>query len=336
MTRLLNQLLDRALRVDSDAVLNDGSVTVSSNGQVAADIKRALTMLKAEAYDEKSATFDYARMRASDPYRALRDCTARLNTFDPGTLTTREKRLAFWINLYNALILDAVISFNVRESVTRDLGFFRRAAYRVGGMRFSADDIEHGVLRGNRHHPLLPFSQFARHDPRLAFSIQPLDPRIHAALNCASRSCPPIAVYDAEHIDPQLDWAMRGFVNTTTRIDLTHRSVELSPIFKWYAVDFGERESVLDWIAQTLEDANSREWLAENRARVRIKYAWYNWSLAVKIEPPIVDAIPVKRLGAPGFWRDDKTNFLAFLTRAYRELSQASWETVLGNLRTKD
>jgi len=57
---------------------------------------------------------------------------------------------------------------------------------------------------------------------------------------------------------------------------------------------------------------------------------------AVKIEPPPVDAIPVKRLGTPGFWRDDKTDFLARLARAYRELSQASLETVLGNRKAND
>jgi uncharacterized Zn finger protein len=57
---------------------------------------------------------------------------------------------------------------------------------------------------------------------------------------------------------------------------------------------------------------------------------------AVKIEPPPVDAIPVKRLGTPGFWRDDKTDFLALLARAYRELSQASLETVLGNRKAND
>ncbi len=54
---------------------------------------------------------------------------------------------------------------------------------------------------------------------------------------------------------------------------------------------------------------------------------------AVKLEAPTVDAIPVKRLGAPGFWRDDKTDFLALLARAYRKLSQVSLETVLGNLK---
>jgi uncharacterized Zn finger protein len=57
---------------------------------------------------------------------------------------------------------------------------------------------------------------------------------------------------------------------------------------------------------------------------------------AVKIEPPPIDAIPVKRLGTPGFWRDDKTDFLALLARAYRELSQASLETVLGNRKAND
>ncbi len=284
MIRLLNRLLDQVLRVDGNAVLNDGIVKQSSDGNIAADIKRALTMLKAEAYDESSAAFDYARIRASESYRALRDCTARLDSFDPGTLTTHEERLAFWINLYNALILDGVISFDVRDSVTRDLGFFRRVAYCVGGMRFSADDTEHGILRCNRHHPLFPYPQFARGDPRLAFSIQPLDPRIHAALNCASRSCPPIAVYDAERLDAQLDLAMRGFVNATTRVDSTHQSVALSPIFKWYGVDFGGRGGVLDWIARTLDDANSRQWLAENRARIQIKYSWYNWSLNAKAE----------------------------------------------------
>jgi Protein of unknown function, DUF547 len=279
MIQIFDRLLDKALGIDPHTALNDDIAAQTSDSHVSADIQRALTMLKGEAYDDTSATFDYARVRTSEAYHALRECSARLSTFDPETLTTREVRLAFWINLYNALILDAVIAFNVRDSVTRDLGFFRRAAYCVSGMRFSADDIEHGILRGNRHHPLFPFPQFARDDPRLAWSVQPLDPRIHAALNCASRSCPPIAVYDGEHIDAQLDLAMRAFVNSTTRADSSHWSVALSPIFKWYAVDFGGRGGVLDWIARTLDDANARQWLAENRARVRIKYSEYNWSL---------------------------------------------------------
>jgi len=277
--RALNRLLDVALRVDSDAALNDGITASSRDEHVAADIKRALTMLKAEAFDEASATFDYTRVRVSETYCVLRECTGRLNHFDPASLVTREERLAFWINLYNALVLDAVICFDVHDRVTKDLGFFRRAAYRVGGMRFSADDIEHGILRGNRHHPLLPFPQFARDDPRLAFSIQPMDPRIHAALNCASRSCPPIAVYAAEHLDAQLDQAMRALVNGAVEVDMTNALVCLSPIFRWYAMDFGGREGVIEQIVCELNDETSREWLAMNRHRVRIEHSRYDWGL---------------------------------------------------------
>lgn len=279
MTGAFNRLLDAALHIAPGFALNDGAGTTRDAGDVAADLKRAVNALKGEAYDEKTGCFDYARVRAGNGYRELRECTAQLNGFTLARLTRREERLAFWINLYNALVIDAVICFNVRESVTKDLGFFRRAAYCVQGMRFSADDIEHGILRGNRHHPLLFFPQFARDDPRLAFSIQTVDPRIHAALNCASRSCPPIAVYDAEHLDAQLDQAMRAFVNSTTKVDNARAVVKVSPIFQWYVSDFGGRAGVIDWVAHGWSDASARGWLSANRARVRLAYSRYNWSL---------------------------------------------------------
>lgn len=279
MTRALNRLLDTALHIDPSRALNNGVGTTHGSGDIAAHLKRAINALKSQAYDEKTGQFDYARVRACDGYRELRECTAQLSGFDLSRLTQREERLAFWINIYNALIIDAVICFNVRESVTKDLGFFRRAASCVGGMRFSADDIEHGILRGNRHHPLLFFSQFARGDPRLAFSIQPVDPRIHAALNCASRSCPPIVVYDAEHLDAQLDQAMCAFVNSTTDVDTARGVVTVSPIFRWYAADFDGRAGVIDRVARELSDAPAREWLSANRAHVRLAYSRYDWSL---------------------------------------------------------
>ena len=279
MTNTLNRLLDVVFRIDSNTVLNDGIVAQTSDSGVAADIKRALTLLKAEAYDDRSARFDYARVRAGETYRAMRECTVRLNDFDLVSLTTREERMAFWINLYNALILDAVICFDVHDSVTKDLGFFRRAAYRVGGMRFSADDIEHGILRGNRRHPLLPFPQFGRDDPRLTFSIKPMDARIHAALNCASRSCPPILVYDAAHLDAQLDQAMRAFVVSGVQIDLNRAVVNVSPIFRWYASDFGGQEGILELMLRGWNKELAQAWLEPNHAKVRFEYSIYDWRL---------------------------------------------------------
>src|SRR5690606_36544813 len=113
-------------------------------------------------------------------------------SFDPKGLSSWEERAALWINIYNALTIDAVIAFGIRESVREvpRMGFFRQAAYCIGGHIFSLDDIEHGILRGNRRHPAYPVPQFDEKDPR-RYAILPFEPKIHFALTCASRSCPP-------------------------------------------------------------------------------------------------------------------------------------------------
>ena len=54
-------------------------------------------------------------------------------------------------------------------------------------------------------------------------------------------------------------------------------------------------------------------------------------NFVVKIEAPTVDAVPIKRLGAPGFWRDSKVDFLALFARAYKGLTEASFNTALGS-----
>src|SRR5262249_33790817 len=142
---------------------------------------------------------------------------------DLATLSSRDARLAFWINVYNALVIDAVIAFHVRRSVTEGrlglLAFFRRAAYVVGGYRLNCDDIEHGILRGNRGRPFVPGPQFGPADPRRALVVRPPDARVHFALNCASRSCPAIRAYDAEQIDRQLDLAARSFVAVDAKVE---------------------------------------------------------------------------------------------------------------------
>jgi len=158
---------------------------------------------------------DYAALRTSPLYNDFRRCTVKLRTFDPSTLSDRNARLAFWINLYNALVLDGVIASGVRQSVMeRRAGMtcFRQIAYTIGGQRMSCDDIEHGILRANRGHPFYPGRQFGLSDHRLKWVIEPFDARIHFALNCASRSCPPIRAYSLGKLNVQLDLASRSYL----------------------------------------------------------------------------------------------------------------------------
>jgi hypothetical protein len=146
-------------------------------------------------------------------------------------------------------------------------------------MRVNADDIEHGILRGNRGHPLIPGPQFTSRDPRLSWRLDPVDERIHFALNCAGRSCPPIQVYSAENIDQQLELAARNFVNADLEIDLDQDTAHISAIFKWYAIDFGGYQGVLDFLIEHTNHDDRKHWLVANRNRIDLKYKTYDWGL---------------------------------------------------------
>jgi hypothetical protein len=225
---------------------------------------------------------DYAALRASPLYNDFRQCTGKLRTFSPSTLPDRNARLAFWINLYNTLVVDAVIALGIQRSITEQragLTFLRQAAYIVGGQRLNCDDIEHGILRANRGHPFYPGKQFHSSDPRLKWVIDPFDVRIHFALNCASRSCPPIRAYTPEKLDAQLDLATRSYLATDVQIVSEKNALHLSSIFKWFAADFGGREGIIDFVLSYLSDTPERNWLIQQSNKISIRYKPFDWNL---------------------------------------------------------
>ncbi|MHB8629156.1 MAG: DUF547 domain-containing protein [Aggregatilineales bacterium] len=279
---LLNRIVGTPKALNADV----GPIPVLSASDVAAELKRAVNELKTLAIDTNGTHVDYIRLRDSDAYNAYRVSSSALRNFDPLSLRNRAEKLAFWINLYNALVIDAVITFNIQRSVTEmlsGLAFFRRAAYNVGGQDVSCDDIEHGILRANRGHPLIPGPQFASTDPRCAWIVSPMDIRIHFALNCASQSCPPICVYDSERIDTQLDLAAQNFVASEVTVETSPCQIELSRIFQWYQGDFGARAGVFDFLLQYLPDDESRATLRDvcssSKTNVKTVYRKYDWSI---------------------------------------------------------
>ena len=285
--RLIHRLLLLRYGIPQGFVLNSGPEPygTTASAPVAADLRRIINALKAEAYATERGRVDYARLCASPTYAEYCQCARRLHSFDPAMLSSRAERLAFWINLYNALIVDAVIQFEVKRSVNEAPGFFWRAAYNIGRQRYCSFDIEYGVLRANAPHPAIPGSHFGAGDPRRRYSLERLDPRIHFALVCAARSCPPIGVYEAERIDAQLDMAAQAFINSGgVEIDHAAGEVRLSQIFQWYAPDFGgrpfavgDKRPLLEFIAAYLSNEADREYL--RRGKPAIRFQPYDWSL---------------------------------------------------------
>ena len=279
--------LDTVLGGAVREVLNGGPVgdTPIRFLDLAANLRRAIHQVKANSIDESGRRVDYAGLARNSAFAAYRGLTPALRELNPAHIVTRQERLAFWLNLHNALVIDGIATYGIRQRVTEGrlgaLGFFRRAAYNVGGWRFSCDDIAHGILRGNSGHPFLPGPQFGTSDPRSEWIIDPSDARVHFALNCGSRSCPPISVYDADRIDAQLTFATRSFLNLEAALDAQRGKLWLPRVFRRFAGDFGGRPGVIAFLLHYLPDDERRSWLEAQGSRVRFGYHRYDWRLNV-------------------------------------------------------
>jgi hypothetical protein len=282
---LRDAVLNAILCQPANAVLNAGPAGESSAlfHDLSKNLQRALHAIKAEAIDESGRYVDYARLARSPALAEYRSLAPALRDLNIAHIITRQERLAFWLNLYNALVIDAVVTYGLRLGGSGGrfgvFTFLRRAAYDVGGMRFSCDDIEHGILRGNRGHPFLPGSQFGTLDPRRNGIIDPLDARLHFALNCGTRSCPPIGVYDADQIDAQLTLATRNFLNRETGLDPQSGRLRVPGVFRRRAQDFGGRPGVIAFLLYYLPGDERRRWLEAQGSRPRFGYPRYNWRL---------------------------------------------------------
>lgn len=157
-------------------------------------------------------------------------------------------RKAALINTYNALTIRWVVDNYPVESIWRTRKPFTEARHTVDGKRVSLDDIE-GELRKT-------------------------DPRIHAALVCAARSCPPLRrePYRGEAVDRQLDDNFREWLRMPDRnsFDAATGTAAVSKIFDWYKTDFDASGGVPAVLAN---------YAPGFRRGMRIEYQPYRWGL---------------------------------------------------------
>lgn len=266
----------------SPIVLNAGTPSQIPTEQ-SIDIALTLAMadLKGKFIDAERGAVRYKSIRGSEEFERYKDLTRGLRSFDLRSLKDRGPRLAFWTNIYNTAVIHGVIELELERSVKEYPGFFDRITYEIGGFRFSLNEMEHGLLRGNRRHPYRVLRPFREKDVRLEFAIVPLDPRIHFALVCGARSCPPIGFYEADQIDFQLGLAAMSFINSPqVKILPEEKTVFISMIFKWYKIDFGGSDrALLDTLLNYLDEGKDKAFLEENRNQIRIQYQPYDWNL---------------------------------------------------------
>jgi hypothetical protein len=201
----------------------------------------------------RNGGFDYAGADGQDRKR-LSAYAANLGDAQPAGMTADEKK-AFYINAYNVFAIETLLA-NPGKKITDVDGAFNKAKRRVGGEMLTLDDIENKLREFK-------------------------DSRIHFAIVCASKSCPPLAshAYTAAGLNETLEKQGRAFVGDPSKnvIDKAKGRVALSKIFFWNRKEF-ERDggTLLKFVSRYGGDAASSSWLATYSKDP--EFLEYDWS----------------------------------------------------------
>ena len=173
-----------------------------------------------------------------------------LSATPPQSSWSRNEKLAYWINAYNAFTVKLILDNYPTSSITKLKGGKPWDAkwIKIGSKTYSLNNIENDIIR-----------------PRFK------DARIHFAVNCAALSCPPLLnqAYTPSQLSAQLNKQTRKFINNPKYNTITAKTIKVSKIFEWYSSDFGT--SLVDYL-------NKYSTTSIN-ADAKIQYLEYDWAL---------------------------------------------------------
>lgn len=207
---------------------------------------------------------------------------------DENTNEMHSTRTAFIINVYNLAVSYAFCKVGIPTTSRTRGAFFNTVSMQISGHVFTLNELEHGILRGNRPPPYSWSTPFGRQDPRLALTgRRPMDNRIHFALNCGASSCPPVRCYSASALNEELDLAARSFCEQDANLRIADpkngsrsMTLYLSKIFYWYQGDFAPTRSQLPAALVPFLRGPKQQALLDNATAkdINIKFTTYDWS----------------------------------------------------------
>ena len=255
----------RPNRILSAGLVAVASLTASANDSAAADFDpdhSAWTAVLAKYV--RDGDVDY-RGLAGEGRASFDAYLQSLQAASPSELTwSRDERIAFWINAYNAFTIRLVLDNYPLRSI-RSIGLLPGAAFRKafiplgpGGEEISLDTIEHQILRAKFQ-----------------------DARVHFAIVCASKSCPALRseAYRARDLAQQLDDAARRFLAdpSKNRLDVASGTLHLSPILKWFREDFERDAGSLEAFVARYAGPHDAERM--RTTKMQLEFLDYDWSL---------------------------------------------------------
>ena len=172
-----------------------------------------------------------------------------LNKNIPSDAWSREDKLAYWINAYNALTVDLIIRNYPLKSIKDIKNPWDQRLWQLGSKWYTLNEIEHQILRKMN------------------------EPRIHFGIVCASYSCPKLVneAYTADNLEAQLTKVTKDFLKNPERNIISEKSIKLSKIFKWFAKDFKRDGTIIDFLNKYSDVSISKN--------AKKSFLDYNWDL---------------------------------------------------------
>lgn len=162
---------------------------------------------------------------------------------------SREEKLAYWINAYNAFTVKLIVDNLPVKSITNLKGGkpWDDKWIKLGSKVYSLNQIENDIIRPSFK-----------------------EPRIHFAVNCAAKSCPPLLnkAWTADKLNSYFEQQARAFINNPNYNKISANSIQVSKIFDWYGEDFGNLIDYLNKYSTTKINADAK-----------VSFLEYDWSL---------------------------------------------------------
>ena len=280
-TAILNEEGEIIATITDAAQINDAAITgwinyksETSRPRIAKEVKKINTTVSiqksANPVVQLSQDFLYAA-KIGEQTKSFKEQLRALDfTILQQELKEEATKKAFWINLYNAYS-NSILKKNPEKYTNRNR-FFKTKQIQVAGKTLSLDEIEHDFLRRTKikwslgHLNKLFPSKTAK-----ALRVDEVDYRIHFALNCGAKSCPPIAYYAPEKLDMQLDLATKNYLRSEAEYKEEKNVIYLPKIMSWFRGDFGGKKGM----KEILKKHN----IVPADADPKIKFKSYDWTL---------------------------------------------------------
>lgn len=238
---------EKAIQNTPSVNSNNKAVELSEEAE-SIDIDHSAFDALLRRYVSVAGNVDYAAIKSN--ISQLDDYLGYLSQNVPASSSSKNERLAFWINAYNANTIKLIVDNYPVNSIMDLYGgkAFDKKWIKIGGETLSLNDIENNKIRAKFN-----------------------EPRIHFAVNCAAKSCPPILnkAWTAENVQSTLEARTIAFVNDAAYNKISKGSVQISKIFEWYAKDFpSDIVNYLNKYSQTSINSGAK-----------VGYIEYDWAL---------------------------------------------------------